>query len=107
MNNLNDENEQNELVDYDCQNSKEISSSSNSLLNYQPQQEQITGQLKHSVQTKVLQSKLICYISSFHLNINDWFNEYENIEIFKINLSKDLGKYINLFLNISADVIAI
>lgn len=41
---------------------------------------------------KVIESKTICYCSNFDLNINDWFNEYENIEIFKINMKKNLGK---------------
>jgi hypothetical protein len=37
---------------------------------------------------KVIHQKLICYVSAFQLNVNDWFNEYENIEIFNLNLSK-------------------
>ncbi|CDW86377.1 UNKNOWN [Stylonychia lemnae] len=48
---------------------------------------------------KVIESKTICYCSNFDLNINEWFNEYENIEIFKINMKKNLGatwlKYFN------------
>ena len=41
---------------------------------------------------QVIQDKLICYVSSFHLNINDWVIEYENIEIFNSNLKNVLGK---------------
>lgn len=41
---------------------------------------------------KVIESKTVCYCSNFDLNINEWFNEYENIEIFKINMKKNLGK---------------
>ena len=44
---------------------------------------------------KVIHRKLICYVSAFHLNVNDWFSEYENIEIFNMNLQKELGKYIH------------
>ena len=40
---------------------------------------------------KVIESKTICYLSNFDLDINEWFNEYENIEIFKLNMKKDLG----------------
>lgn len=40
---------------------------------------------------KVLESIKVCYCSNFDLNINEWFNEYENIEIFKINMKKNLG----------------
>ena len=36
---------------------------------------------------------MVCYVSSFHLSINDWFSEYENIEILKDNLSNRLGTY--------------
>lgn len=51
---------------------------------------------------KVIESKTICYCSNFDLNINEWFNEYENIEIFKINMKKNLGKYLHkCFANIS------
>ena len=42
---------------------------------------------------KVIESKTICYCSNFDLNINEWFNEYENIEIFKLNMKKNLGTY--------------
>ena len=41
---------------------------------------------------KIIESKTICYFSNFDLNINEWFNEYENIEIFKLNIQKNLGK---------------
>lgn len=41
---------------------------------------------------KVIESKTICYCSNFDLNINEWFNEFENIEIFKLNMKKNLGK---------------
>ena len=40
---------------------------------------------------QIIQDKLICYVSSFHLNINDWVIEYENIEIFSFNLKNALG----------------
>ena len=43
--------------------------------------------------TKVIESKTVCYCSNFDLNVNEWFNEYENIEIFKINVNKNLGKF--------------
>jgi len=43
---------------------------------------------------KVIESKTICYCSNFDLNINEWFNEYENIEIFKLNIRKNLGNFI-------------
>lgn len=49
-----------------------------------------------NAQTKVIHQKMICYVSSFHLSINDWFSEYENIEILKVNLQNGLGKYIRL-----------
>ena len=45
-----------------------------------------------SCDIKVIESKTICYCSNFDLNINNWFNEYENIEIFKLNMKKHLGK---------------
>jgi len=41
---------------------------------------------------KVIESKTIFYCANFDLNINEWFNEYENIEIFKMNIQKNLGK---------------
>lgn len=47
--------------------------------------------MKNVSREKVIHHKMICYISSFHLNVNDWFNEYENIEIFNIQLLSKLG----------------
>ena len=47
---------------------------------------------------KVIESKTICYCSNFDLNINEWFNEYENIEIFKLNMKKNLGKHKNILI---------
>ena len=41
---------------------------------------------------------MVCYISAFHLNVNDWFSEYENIEIFNIQLLSKLGKSSSKFL---------
>ena len=35
---------------------------------------------------KVVDTRVICYVSSFYLNVNDWFTEFENIEIFNSNL---------------------
>ncbi len=37
-------------------------------------------------QLTVIESKTVCYCSNFDLNVNDWFLEYENIEIFKRNI---------------------
>ena len=51
-----------------------------------------------NAKTKIVQEKMICYVSSFHLSINDWFSEYENIEILKVNLQNGLGK-LSTFLN--------
>ena len=45
-----------------------------------------------SSDVKVIESKTICYCSNFDLNVNEWFNEFENIEIFKLNMKKNLGK---------------
>lgn len=45
------------------------------------------------MQQKVIHQKFICYVSAFHLNVNDWFTEYEHIEIFNLNLQKELGKF--------------
>jgi len=51
---------------------------------------------------KIIESKTICYCSNFDLNINEWFNEYENIEIFKINMKKNLGiNSINTFIHLN------
>ena len=46
--------------------------------------------------SKVIESKTICYCSNFDLNVNEWFNEFENIEIFKLNMKKNLGKSLAL-----------
>lgn len=40
----------------------------------------------------LIEAKTICYCSNFDINVNEWFNEYENIEIFKLNMKKNLGK---------------
>lgn len=50
-------------------------------------------QVNEPAGVKLVESKTICYCSNFDLNVNEWFNEYENIEIFKINMKKNLGKY--------------
>ena len=50
------------------------------------------GTTSGSNDIKVIESKTICYCSNFDLNVNEWFNEYENIEIFKLNMMKNLGK---------------
>lgn len=44
------------------------------------------GRTDKNVQQKVIHQKFICYVSAFHLNVNDWFTEYEHIEIFNLNL---------------------
>ena len=41
---------------------------------------------------KVVDTRVICYVSSFYLNVNDWFTEFENIQIFNSNLQAQLGK---------------
>ena len=45
-----------------------------------------SGQVEGDI--KVLESIKVCYCSNFDLNINEWFNEYENIEYYhqSINL---------------------
>lgn len=53
----------------------------------------IGGGATSNSDVKVVESKTICYCSNFDLNVNEWFNEYENIEIFKLNLKRDLSKY--------------
>jgi hypothetical protein len=40
----------------------------------------------------VVEEKLIYYCSSFDLNVNEWFTEYENTEIFKRRMKVKLGK---------------
>ena len=51
---------------------------------------------KEGQNIKVIESKTIWYFSNFDLDINEWFNEYENIEIFKLNMKKNLGIYFKL-----------
>jgi hypothetical protein len=48
------------------------------------QSELLSGFSHENLPKKVIHQKMICYISAFHLNVNDWFSEYENIEIFNI-----------------------
>ena len=69
--------------------------------NHQSQSSEMTQEFADNVMSlpteegnelKVIESKTICYCSNFDLNINEWFNEYENLEIFKINMKKNLGK---------------
>lgn len=52
----------------------------------------IANDTKQEVE-KVVQEKLIYYCSSFDLNVNEWFTEYENTEIFKRRMKKKLGNY--------------
>ena len=33
--------------------------------------------------TEIVQQRKICYYSNFDINVNDWFVEYENIQIFQ------------------------
>jgi hypothetical protein len=40
---------------------------------------------------KVVQEKLVYYCSSFDLNVNEWFTEYENAQIFKKRMKQKLG----------------
>lgn len=40
----------------------------------------------------VVKEKLIYYWSSFDLNVNEWFTEYENTEIFKRRMKLKLGR---------------
>jgi hypothetical protein len=40
----------------------------------------------------VVEEKLIYYCSSFDLDVNEWFTEYENTEIFKRRIKVKLGK---------------
>jgi hypothetical protein len=48
------------------------------------------------LEEKIIESKTICYCSNFDMNINDWLNEYENLEIFKIIIKMNLGTPFNL-----------
>ena len=54
--------------------------------------ELLSGFSHESLPKKIIHQKMISYISAFHLNVNDWFSEYENIEIFNIQLLSKLGK---------------
>ena len=49
---------------------------------------------------KVIDSKTIWYFSNFDININEWFNEYENIEIFKLNMKKNLGIFYRVWMKL-------
>jgi len=40
----------------------------------------------------VLQEKVICYCSNFDLNLNEWYQMHENMELFNRNLLKNLSK---------------
>lgn len=33
-------------------------------------------------QEEIITERKICYYSNFDINVNDWFVEYENIQIF-------------------------
>ena len=54
-----------------------------------------SAQMAADIEEKVIESKTICYCSNFDININQWFHEYENIEIFKINIKKNLGRLLS------------
>ncbi|CDW76553.1 UNKNOWN [Stylonychia lemnae] len=43
-------------------------------------------------QQEIISQRKICYYSNFDINVNEWFEEYENIQIFKDNVQKNLGK---------------
>ena len=60
----------------------------------QPLQKRLRGALgkPRVIEGELIEAKTICYCSNFDININEWFNEYENIEIFKLNMRKNLGK---------------
>src|SRR3569833_3127098 len=47
---------------------------------------------EHVNDVKVIESVNFCFCINFYLNINDWYIEYENIEIFKKNMKKNLSK---------------
>ena len=58
--------------------------------------DQVSSELADSVRSmpddlRVIESKTVFYYSNFDLSVNEWFNEYENIELFKINMKKNLG----------------
>lgn len=42
---------------------------------------------------KVVEEQSVCYCSNFDIDVDDWFKEYENIELFKSYLEKNLGKH--------------
>lgn len=46
---------------------------------------------REATDIKIIEKKNVVYCSNFDININEWFNEYENIEIFKMNMKKNLG----------------
>lgn len=46
---------------------------------------------------KVVEEKLVYYCSSFDLNVNEWFMEYENTELFKRRIKNKLGKNRTIF----------
>ena len=40
----------------------------------------------------MLDSKNVLYCSAFDINVNDWYVEYEHIEIFNARVRRNLGK---------------
>eukprot|EP00347_Sterkiella_histriomuscorum_P014919 403359011 len=42
-------------------------------------------------QEEIISQRKICYYSNFDINVNEWFEEFENIQIFKHNVQKNLG----------------
>ena len=44
------------------------------------------------MRTNILNSKLVCYVSSFQVLTAEWFAAYENIQIFKTSLAKIAAK---------------
>ena len=50
-----------------------------------------------SSDVRVLQEKLIGYYSTFDLNIEDWFTEFENMELFRLRVKNNLGKLLYLY----------
>ena len=43
---------------------------------------------------RVLGAKNVLYSSLFDLNMNDWFTEYDKIEIFNLRMRRNLGTFI-------------
>ena len=41
---------------------------------------------------RVLNAKKVLYCSTFDINVNDWFTEYEHIEIFNARMRRNLGR---------------